>query len=259
MLTWRDALDILAVATVFYYLYVLIAESRALNLVRGLLVYLLVWFISTRLGLNSLSWLLGNAATLGAFALIVVFQPELRGALERIGRGRLQRQPLADAQLSELVRAVERLGALRYGALIAIERQTPLGEFAATGESLDARLSARLLESLFVNKTPLHDGGVILRGDRVLAAGCVFPLSEKQEKYLGTRHKAAIGLSEVSDALVIVVSEERGTMRIAEGGRLSPPLQPMELRERIREELQASAANLSETGFRLWRPKERQG
>ncbi|WP_027891810.1 diadenylate cyclase CdaA [Calidithermus chliarophilus] len=256
MLTWRDALDILAVATVFYYLYVLIAESRALNLVRGLLVYLLVWFVASRMGLNSLAWLLGNAATLGVFALIVVFQPELRGALERIGRGRLQRQPLADAQLNELVRAVERLSALRYGALIAIERHTPLGEFAATGENIDARLSARLLESLFFNKTPLHDGGAILRGDRVLAAGCVFPLSEKQEKYLGTRHKAAIGLSEVSDALVIVVSEERGTLRLADGGRLSPPLQPVELRERIREGLQIATPTLADARFRLWRPKE---
>jgi diadenylate cyclase len=231
---WRDALDILAVATLFYYLYRLIAETRALNLVRGLVIYLLVWFLATQLGLRSLAWLLGNAATLGAFALIVVFQPELRGALERIGRGRFQRESLAQEGLQALVQAVERLSARREGALIALEETTPLGDYAATGEVLDARLSARLLESLFAIGEPLHDGGVILRGQRVLAAGCVFPLSKNLQQNLGTRHRAALGLSEVSDAVVVVVSEERGTIRIAQGGELSSPLQPAQLRERLR-------------------------
>ncbi|MGC8904536.1 diadenylate cyclase CdaA [Thermus sp.] len=229
--TWRDLLDILLVAVLFYYLYRLVAGTRALNLVRGVLVYLLVWFLASVLGLSTLAWLLGNAATLGAFALIVVFQPELRGFLERLGRAQGPRAP--SLALEELLLGLSCLVERRYGALIALERRTPLGEYAATGEVLEARLSARLLVTLFYPGTPLHDGGAILRGGRLFAAGCVFPLSEAQVG-LGTRHRAALGLSEVSDALVIVVSEETGAIRVAEGGRLSPPLSLEALRERLK-------------------------
>lgn len=237
MLTWRDALDILAVATVFYYLYRLFAETRAINVARGILVYVAVWFLATQLKLSSLAWLLGNAATLGVFALIVVFQPELRRALERIGRGGVRRSTLEEASLFELVRAVEQMSAKKLGSIIAIERRTPLGEYAATGEKMDARVSSRLLETLFAHGGPLHDGGVIVRGDHVLAAGCVFPLSAQAEKSLGTRHKAAMGLTELTDAVVVVVSEERGTIRLAESGKLSDPLEASVLAEKIRERL----------------------
>jgi len=219
---WRDVLDILAVAVILYYLYELIAETRALNLIRGLVVYVVVWFIADKLGLRALAWLLGNAATLGMFALIVVFQPELRGLLEHLGRGRLGTGGAGTEAVEELVRGVERMAARRLGALIAIERRTPLGEYANTGEILDARISARLLETIFTVGTPLHDGGVIVRAARILAAACVFPLSAREDLvYLGTRHRAAVGLSEETDALVIVVSEERGTIRVAERGELS--------------------------------------
>jgi diadenylate cyclase len=234
--TWRDLLDILLVTALFYSLWRLIVGTRALNLVRGLLVYLLVWFLSTLLGLSTLSWILGNAATLGAFALIVVFQPELRGLLERLGRPQGPRA--TSLALEELLLGVARLVERRYGALIALERRTPLGEYAATGEVLEARLSARLLVTLFYPGTPLHDGGAILREGRLLAAGCLFPLSEAQVG-LGTRHRAALGLSEVSDALVLVVSEETGSVRLAEGGRLSPPLSLEALRARLKEALHA--------------------
>jgi diadenylate cyclase len=234
--TWRDLLDILLVTALFYSLWRLIVGTRALNLVRGLLVYLLVWFLATLLGLATLSWILGNAATLGAFALIVVFQPELRGLLERLGRPQGPRA--TSLALEELLLGVARLAERRYGALIALERRTPLGEYAATGEVLEARLSARLLVTLFYPGTPLHDGGAILREGRLLAAGCLFPLSEAQVG-LGTRHRAALGLSEVSDALVLVVSEETGSVRLAEGGRLSPPLSLEALRARLKEALHA--------------------
>jgi diadenylate cyclase len=234
--TWRDLLDILLVTALFYSLWRLIAGTRALNLVRGLLVYLLVWFLANLLGLATLSWILGNAATLGAFALIVVFQPELRGLLERLGRPQGPRA--TSLALEELLLGVARLAERRYGALIALERRTPLGEYAATGEVLEARLSARLLVTLFYPGTPLHDGGAILREGRLLAAGCLFPLSEAQVG-LGTRHRAALGLSEVSDALVLVVSEETGSVRLAEGGRLSPPLSLEALRARLKEALHA--------------------
>ena len=234
--TWRDLLDILLVAALFYSLWRLIVGTRALNLVRGLLVYLLVWFLANLLGLATLSWILGNAATLGAFALIVVFQPELRGLLERLGRPQGPRA--TSLALEELLLGVARLAERRYGALIALERRTPLGEYAATGEVLEARLSARLLVTLFYPGTPLHDGGAILREGRLLAAGCLCPLSEAQVG-LGTRHRAALGLSEVSDALVLVVSEETGSVRLAEGGRLSPPLSLEALRARLKEALHA--------------------
>jgi diadenylate cyclase len=234
--TWRDLLDILLVTALFYSLWRLIVGTRALNLVRGLLVYLLVWFLANLLGLATLSWILGNAATLGAFALIVVFQPELRGLLERLGRPQGPRA--TSLALEELLLGVARLAERRYGALIALERRTPLGEYAATGEVLEARLSARLLVTLFYPGTPLHDGGAILREGRLLAAGCLFPLSEAQVG-LGTRHRAALGLSEISDALVLVVSEETGSVRLAEGGRLSPPLSLEALRARLKEALHA--------------------
>ena len=239
---WRDVLDILAVAVLFYYLYELIAETRALNLIRGLVVYVAVWFVADELGLRALAWLLGNAATLGMFALIVVFQPELRGLLEHLGRGRIGPGGAGSEALEELVRGVERMAARRLGALIAVERRTPLGEYAASGEVLDARISARLLETIFTVGTPLHDGGVIVRGGRLYAAACVFPLSDREDLvYLGTRHRAAVGLSEESDALVIVVSEERGTIRLAERGELSGNLTPSELRQRLLEVFGAAA------------------
>ncbi|MER3557363.1 MAG: TIGR00159 family protein [Thermus sp.] len=231
-MTWRDVLDILLVTFLFYSLWRLLQGTRAVNLVRGVLVFLLVWSLSGLLGLRTLSWILGNAATLGAFALVVVFQPELRGVLERIGRGQARQE---QRPYLELIWAVRRLSERRHGALIALERRTPLGDLAATGEILEARLSSRLLETLFFPGTPLHDGGVILREGRILASGCVFPLSDK-EVDLGTRHRAALGLSEVSDALVIVVSEERGSIRVAEGGRLSPPLSLEALRQILKEE-----------------------
>lgn len=234
-LSWRDLLDLLLVTLLYYTLYRLVVGTRALNLVRGVLVYLLTWLLASLLGLSTLAWILGNAAALGAFALVVVFQPELRGLLERLGRGQRPRSP--DLALEELVLGLRRLSEKRYGALIALERRTPLGEYAASGEVLEARLSARLLETLFHPGTPLHDGGVILRGERVLAAGCVFPLSEVQMG-LGTRHRAALGLSEVSDAWVLVVSEETGQIRLAEGGRLSGALRPEEVRARLKEAVQ---------------------
>ncbi len=232
----RDIADITAVSVVLYYLYGLVAETRALNLIRGVALYVLAWYVARQAGLVALAWLLGNGATLGVFALIVVFQPELRGALERLGRGRLRATALDEMGGYELIRAIERMAVRRLGALIAIEGRTPLGEYAATGETLDARVSSRTLETLFTVGTPLHDGGVIIRGSRLLAAGCVFPLSKRVDlRYQGTRHRAALGLSELSDALVIVVSEERGSIRLVRDGVLGPNLTPSELREKLEE------------------------
>jgi len=232
-----DIVDIALVATLIYQGYLLVSGTRAVNVLRGVLVFGIVWLVSSLMNLTTLSYLLGRLGTVGLFALVVVFQPELRAALERIGRPRTREAGGLGATLQELARAVERMAERKTGALIAIERRTPLGEYASTGVQLDAQVSTPFLEALFARNAPLHDGGVIIQGFRVTAAACLFPLQSSDGLYrrYGTRHRAALGLSEVSDAVVVVVSEERGSIRIATSGRLSPELSPGELRERLRE------------------------
>ncbi|MEW6420759.1 MAG: diadenylate cyclase CdaA [Deinococcota bacterium] len=232
----RDVLDVLLVTFLIYQGYLLVVGTRAVNVLRGILVFAGVWVMAQVLGLTTLSYLLGRASTVGLFALVVLFQPELRAALERVGRPRGRDVGASGAALQDLARAMERLAERKTGALIAIERRTPLGEYAATGVVLDAKVSAPFLEALFARNAPLHDGGVIIQGSRVVAAGCLFPLQPADGTYrrYGTRHRAAIGLSEVSDAVVLVVSEERGSMRIALAGRLGPDLNGTELREQLR-------------------------
>ncbi|MFC6592129.1 diadenylate cyclase CdaA [Deinococcus lacus] len=234
--TLLDLLDILLVAYLVYQAYRLVNGTRAVNLVRGIAIFVVVWLLAQLLGLAALSMVLGQLGTVGFFALVVLFQPELRGALERLGRPRQKDDAGGGAALQDISRAMERLAERKTGALIAIERSTPLGEYADTGVRLDAALSVPFLEALFARNAPLHDGGVIVQGTRVTAAGCLFPLQASDGTYrrYGTRHRAAIGLSEVTDAVVLVVSEERGSMRIALGGRLGPDLNPGELREQLR-------------------------
>lgn len=231
----RDLLDILLVAALVYQGYKLVVGTRAVNVVRGILMFAGVWVGAQLLGLVTLSTLLGRAGTVGLFALLVLFQPELRAALERIGRPR-GREGSSGAALQDLARAMERLAERKTGALIAIERRTPLGEYAATGVPLDAVISVPFLEALFARNAPLHDGGVIIQGSRVVAAGCLFPLQQSDGTYrrYGTRHRAGIGLSELTDAVVLIASEERGSIRIALGGRLGPDLNGSELREQLR-------------------------
>ena len=231
----RDLLDVLLVTTLVYQGYKLVVGTRAVNVLRGILVFAGVWVAAQVLGLVTLSTLLGRAGTVGLFALVILFQPELRAALERVGRPR-GREAQSGAALQELTRALERLAERKVGALVAIERSTPLGEYAATGVRLDAVVSAPFLEALFARNAPLHDGGVILQGSRVVAAGCLFPLQQSDGTYrrYGTRHRAAIGLSELTDAVVLIASEERGSIRIALGGRLGPDLNGSELREQLR-------------------------
>lgn len=234
-LTLRDLLDILLVTALVYQGYKLVADTRAFNVVRGIMVFAGVWVAARLLGLVTLTDLLGRAGTVGLFALVVLFQPELRAVLERVGRPR-SNADRGGAALQDLARALERLAERKTGALVAIERRTPLGEYAATGVALDAKVSVPFIEALFARNAPLHDGGVILQGSRIVAAGCLFPLQASDGTYrrYGTRHRAAIGLSEVTDAVVLIVSEERGSMRIALGGRLGPDLTPVELREQLR-------------------------
>lgn len=222
-----DVLDIVIVAYLVYKILGFIQETRAQQLVRGLVVLGIVFFLSDFLKLYLLNWLLRNFVTMGLFALIVLFQPELRRGLEQLGRrnivsGQFRSLDKENAieVVKEIVAAVDDFSATRTGALIVFERETMLNDIIETGTIVDARISLRLLGNLFYEGSPLHDGAVIIRGDRIHAASCVLPLTEKKNigRNLGTRHRAGLGVSEVSDALVIVVSEETGVISVAENG-----------------------------------------
>lgn len=222
-----DVLDIVIVAYLVYKILGFIQETRAQQLVRGLVVLGIVFFLSDFLKLYLLNWLLRNFVTMGLFALIVLFQPELRRGLEQLGRrnivsGQFRSLDKENAieVVKEIVSAVDDFSATRTGALIVFERETMLNDIIETGTIVDARISVRLLGNLFYEGSPLHDGAVIIRGDRIHAASCVLPLTEKKNigRNLGTRHRAGLGVSEVSDALVIVVSEETGVISVAENG-----------------------------------------
>ncbi len=225
-----DVIDIAIVAYVFYKIFMLIRETRAEQLIKGLVVLLVIMKLSEWAKLYVVHFILLNTMTLGLIALIIVFQPELRRALEYIGRNKIFFAKMAEEQeeafnrtVHELVSAVVSLSREQIGALIVMERQTGLNEISSTGVKIDAEISSGLLINIFIPNTPLHDGSVIIRKDRILAAGCFLPLSANQtiSKELGTRHRAALGIAEQSDALVIIVSEETGTISVALNGKLS--------------------------------------
>jgi diadenylate cyclase len=260
MPTFLDLLDILLVSVLLYQAYRLMADSKTLNLVRGLVVFGLTLYVARWLGLTTLYAILERVAAIGLFALIVIFQPELRAVLERVGRPRQAEDTPQMVSLNEITRAVEWLSERKVGALLALERQTPLGDYANSGIKLDAEVSSGLLETIFARNTPLHDGGVIVQHGRIRAAGCLFPLQSDSpgvQRLYGTRHRAALGLSEQTDALVIVVSEERGSVRLAEGGVLSPDLTVLELRERLRQNIMQPQrqTRIRRALFRLTRQK----
>lgn len=240
----RMAVDITVVAFVLYRLIILIRGTRAVQLIKGLVVLFAASFLAKVLELSTIDWILEQVRLALVVALPIVFQPELRRALEQLGRGKFFARPLAflgeedmSRLISELVRAIQILVKLKYGALIVIERETGINDYIETGVSLDSVVSAELLINLFVPNTPLHDGAAVIRGDRIAAAGCFLPLSDSPylSKQLGTRHRAALGISENSDAVAIVVSEETGTVSLAQDGKLIRFLDEKKLREILEE------------------------
>jgi diadenylate cyclase len=256
---WRSIVDIAVVAVVLYQLLMLIKGTRAVQLLRGILVLLIISNLAEFLHLSTISWLLDKVWQMLFIALPVVFQPELRRALEQIGRGRFfKRHPQtlgldALGQVTEeLVRCTQVLSKNRIGALIAIERDTGIQDYIETGIKIDGVVSSEFLVNVFIPNTPLHDGAVIVRGDRVAAAGCFLPLSENTniQKELGTRHRAAIGLTEVSDALVIIVSEETGAISVALDGVLTRFLDEKALTELLSRELQVK---VTKSAVPFWR------
>lgn len=240
-----DALDILIVAYIIYKIIFWIKETRAWVLFKGILVIFALAAVATLLKLNTILWILSNTISVGIIAVIVVFQPELRKALEQLGKGKFftyfaRSSEEADGKaaqrtVDEIVKAAEKMGSVKTGALILIEQEVPLGDLERTGIPVDAIVSSQLLINIFEHNTPLHDGAVIVRRNRVAAATCFLPLTDSDEvsMELGTRHRAAIGASEVSDAYVIVVSEETGAISMARGGVLYRNLTPEQLKSMI--------------------------
>ena len=230
LLRVSDFIDIIIVAIIAYYLINLIRETRAMQLVKGMIFLFAAFFLSQWLKLNTLSYILGGIMQIGAFALIVIFQPELRNLLERMGRfniANIVSSGTSEEDMRAVIESVSlaavNMAATKTGALIVMERVTRLVEFINTGTMLDATVSSRLLENIFVPNTPLHDGAVIIRGRKIITAGCLLPLSANQNlsRDLGTRHRAALGLSEATDAVTVVVSEETGTISLAINGSLT--------------------------------------
>ena len=224
-----DVLDILIVAFIVYKVLGFIRETRAEQLAKGLVILVIITLLSRLLHLYTLNWILSGVMTVGLVALVVIFQPELRRALEHLGRSRFVNvldgvdKEEAKRMVLEMVEAIDNMSSSRTGALIVIEGEITLNDIVETGTIIDAAVSTEMIGNIFYEGAPLHDGALIVRGDRLYAAGCVLPLTQNKQlsKELGTRHRAGIGITENSDAMVIIVSEETGVISIAQNGNLT--------------------------------------
>ena len=249
-----DIIDILIVAVIIYELLLLTRHTRGSALLKGLFLLLVIMVVSNLLGFKSLNWLLLAILQNGALVLVVLFQPELRKALERMGRSRLltksNRRSIdeeRDTVIAEIVQTVLDLSRRRVGALLVFEQQTGLEDVIETGTRMYAEISAPLLENIFEPNTPLHDGAAVIRDDQVIAAACILPLAEASgvSRELGTRHRAAVGISENTDAVVLVVSEETGIVSMARDGVLKRPLSTDELKNFLNDYYSITNSGLS--------------
>jgi diadenylate cyclase len=256
---WLDCLDIALVAFVIYQVLCWFKGTKAMQLTKGLLLLLGVYLGSRLLGLTTINWLLEELATILLIAIIIVFQPELRRMLERIGRGHFVSRfvfstPQGLGIINILLKAVDELSSEKLGSLIVIERETGLDEHIESGVEIDAKVSPELLLTIFMKGTPLHDGAVIIEGNRLVAAGCLLPLSDSRllDTRLGTRHRAAIGLTEQTDCIAIVTSEETGIISIAENGLLTRYLKKQDLERKLLSVYQSSQVSTKpHSAFRL--------
>ena len=255
-----DVIDILIVAVIIYELLLLTRHTRGSALLKGLFLLLLIVVLSNILGLTSLNWLLLAVLQNGAIVLVVLFQPELRKALERMGRSRLitkgsHRNADEDTEviIEEIVQTVVDLSRRRVGALLVFERKTGLQDVVETGTTLNSEISAPLLENIFEPNTPLHDGAVVIRDDRVMAAACILPLAEASGviRGLGTRHRAAVGITENTDAAVIVVSEQTGIVSFASDGTLKRPYTVEDIKAFLHEFYSSRASGIGSILRRL--------
>jgi diadenylate cyclase len=240
-----DLIDILIVAYIVYKIIGWVKETRAWTLFKGVVVFFIFYAVVTLLQLNTIHWILSETISVGIIAFVILFQPELRKVLEQLGNGKFIRNIFkfefqdedADEDaviVEEIVTAAKKMASVKTGALILLERKVPLGDHIRTGIPVDAIVSSQLLINIFEHNTPLHDGAVIISNNRVAAAACFLPLTEnKVSMELGTRHRAAIGASEVSDADIVVVSEETGYISLARGGVIYRNITPDELRKML--------------------------
>ncbi len=246
-ITVVDIIEIIIIAVIFYYLITWARKTRAWSLFKGLLFILVLLILAAVFNFNTILWLASKVLSVGLIGLIIIFQPELRRALESLGgrsifrnlftidRGNKKR--FSDQTMEEVIRAASDLSRFRTGALICFELDVSLSEYEHTGIEVDAKVSSELIENIFEDKTPLHDGAVIIRDDRIIAATCYLPMSGSRtlDKKYGTRHRAALGLSEVTDSFTIVVSEETGAISVAYKGALQENMQITDLKNKLIE------------------------
>ena len=230
---WRNILDIAILTVLIYNLLKLVSHTRASSLFKGIIFILVLAFISNVLEINALNWLLEQIISMGVVVLVIVFQPELRRILEQLGRSKIarklfgsphvQRNIQMEQHVSEIVKALNDMSRKKIGALIVIERSTKLGDIVESGTVVDAEISSQLIENIFEPNTPLHDGAMIIRDERIMAAACILQLSDDYSisRELGTRHRAAIGITETTDAVSLIVSEETGIISMAREGKLT--------------------------------------
>ncbi len=230
---WRDIVDIVVVAFIIYRVILLVKGTRAVSVFYGLLLLLVIYYFSGEFGLHTLHWLLANFLGSLFLVIIILFQRDIRKALAEMGAGRMfftSRPGLVI--LDELIISLVSMAHKRIGALVVIEKKTPLGDVIESGVEINSSFSKDILETIFYPNTPLHDGAVIIRGEKIVAAGCILPLAVgiKSKWDYGTRHRAALGITEETDAIAIIVSEERGKISVAIGGRLISSLDEVRLR-----------------------------
>ncbi|MGM9986159.1 MAG: diadenylate cyclase CdaA [Bacillaceae bacterium] len=256
-----NIIDICLVWFVIYKLLMLIKGTKAIQLIKGISVIVVIYVVSKFLGFQTLEWLMNQALTYGFLAIIIIFQPEFRRTLEQIGRGNLfvrksiNKEQADSTKIDALVHATEYMAKRRIGALITIEREFDLTDYIETGINMSANITSQLLINIFIPNTPLHDGAVIIRNDEIAAAACYLPLSESPfiSKELGTRHRAAVGISEVTDALTIIISEETGQISISRSGELYRQLESEELRKMLVAALIDEDKTQTSSSFWNWR------
>ena len=263
-ITWTDIIEIVIIAFVIYNVMVWIKNTKAWVLLKGIIIVVIFALIAYILNLKTILWIAGKTISVGIIALVIIFQPELRRALEQLGRkkilfglfrfndGREKGERFSSKTAEEIVRACFDMGAAYTGALIVIEQDVVLEEYEKTGITVDGLVTSQLLINIFEHNTPLHDGAVIIRGDRVVAATCYLPLSDNNNlnKALGTRHRAGVGISEVTDSMTIIVSEETGKVSVAVGGELIHDIDADSLRNKL-EYLRRRTIDVK--SFKIWR------
>ena len=239
--SWKPIVEILILWLLIYHILLFFEGTRAIQVVRGIILLLAAFFVFERLNFQVLDWILTKLFGISVIAILIIFHPEIRQGLARLGRRRIFGATLREEELDlivkEIATAVENLARNRVGALITIEKDIPLTAYMESGVLIDARVSSDLIEAIFTPVNPLHDGGLIVQNGRIAAAGCLFPLTQIKDlsRMYGTRHRAAMGLSEITDAIVVIVSEERGDVSLVYKGKLYRDLSQDDVKIRIKE------------------------